>query len=223
MGLGADSYLRKESHAVTTKSHFLSAVLRNPMQVGAILPSSNGLTSIMADQIHHGSGITIELGPGTGAVTSALLSRGINPEQLLLIEKDHILAQTLSCQFPELRVLEGDAARLRQLLQRLTLGPIDNVVSSLPLLNMRRHTRLRILKQISSLLQPEGKFIQFTYSPRPPITERQSHSLDINGVRTGRVLWNLPPAHVWVYRKTTTGNGAMALGNRHPRECIGSL
>jgi phosphatidylethanolamine/phosphatidyl-N-methylethanolamine N-methyltransferase len=173
------------------------------MQVGAILPSSNGLSSIMADQIHFGSGTTIELGAGTGAVTSALLSRGIKPEQLLVIEKDHGLAQALSQHYPDLQVLEGDAARLERLLQRSETGPIDNVVSSLPLLNMRKHTRLRILKQISSLLQPRGKFIQFTYSPRPPISERQSLSLDINGERTGRVLWNLPPAHVWVYRRTS--------------------
>jgi phosphatidylethanolamine/phosphatidyl-N-methylethanolamine N-methyltransferase len=173
------------------------------MQVGAILPSSSGLTNNMADQIHCGSGITIELGAGTGAVTSALLTRGIRPGQLLLIEKDHILAHKLSQQFPHVRVLEGDAARLKQLLQKPKIGLIDNVVSSLPLLNMRQHTRLRIIKQIFTLLQPEGKFIQFTYSLRPPITERQTHALDIKGVRTGRVLLNLPPAHVWVYRRTT--------------------
>jgi phosphatidylethanolamine/phosphatidyl-N-methylethanolamine N-methyltransferase len=160
----------------------------------------------MADQIHFGSGTTIELGAGTGAVTSALLSRGIRPEQLIVIEKDHNLAQALSHHFPDLQVLDGDAARLAQLLQRSETGPIDNVVSSLPLLNMKRHTRFRILKQISSLLQPEGKFIQFTYSLRPPITEKQSLSLDINGQCTGRVLWNLPPAHVWVYRRTALGH-----------------
>jgi phosphatidylethanolamine/phosphatidyl-N-methylethanolamine N-methyltransferase len=173
------------------------------MQVGAILPSSNGLTSIMADQTHRGTGITIELGAGTGAVTSALLTRGIKPEQLLLIEKDRILAQELSQQFPHLRVMEGDAARLKQLLHRSEIDRIDNVVSSLPLLNMRQHTRLRIFKQIFTLLQPEGKFIQYTYSLRPPITKRLSHSLAIKGMRTGRALWNLPPAHVWVYRRTT--------------------
>ncbi|MES9969579.1 MAG: methyltransferase domain-containing protein [Candidatus Thiodiazotropha sp.] len=180
---------------------FLSAWLRNPIQVGAVLPSSNGLTSTMAAQTECGSGITIELGAGTGAVTSALLTRGIQANKLVLIEKDRILAKELSQHFPHLRVLEGDAARLKTLLQRSELGIVDNVVSSLPLLNMRHRTRVRILKQIFSVLHPEGKYVQFTYSLRPPITERLAHSLDIDGERTDRILLNLPPAHVWVYKR----------------------
>ncbi|MES9944560.1 MAG: methyltransferase domain-containing protein [Candidatus Thiodiazotropha sp.] len=183
------------------RPNFLSAWLRNPIQVGAVLPSSNGLTSTMAAQTEEGSGITIELGAGTGAVTSALLTRGIQPNRLVLIEKDRILAQELSQHFPNLRVLQGDAARLKALLQREEMGLVDNVVSSLPLLNMRHRTRVRILKQIFTVLHPEGKFVQFTYSLRPPITERLAHSLGVNGERTDRILLNLPPAHVWVYRR----------------------
>jgi phosphatidylethanolamine/phosphatidyl-N-methylethanolamine N-methyltransferase len=155
----------------------------------------------MAAQTDCGPGITIELGAGTGAVTSALLTRGIKPNKLVLIEKDRILARELMQHFPNLQVLEGDAARLAQLLRISEIGRVDNVVSSLPLLNMRQRTRVRIIKQIFSILRPEGKFIQFTYSLRPPITERLSHSLDVNGERISRVLWNLPPAHVWVYKR----------------------
>ncbi|MEL0587035.1 MAG: hypothetical protein AAES65_19465 [Candidatus Thiodiazotropha sp. (ex. Lucinoma kazani)] len=82
------------------------------------------------------------------------------------------MAKELDHHFPALRVLEGDAARLQQLLQRSGLGLADNVVSSLPLLSMRTLTRIRVLSQVFAILQPDGKLVQFTYSPRPPVPER---------------------------------------------------
>ena len=184
------------------KPDFLSAWLRNPRQVGAVLPSSGGLTDAMAAQISEHPGLTVELGAGTGAVTSALLIRGLPPDRLILVEKDRILAKKLAHHFPSLQVLQGDAARLQQLLGASKLGPADNVVSSLPLLSMRSHTRIRVLAQIFNSLRPEGKLVQFTYSPRPPIPERLAASLGVEGKRIGRIMWNLPPAYVWVYRHT---------------------
>jgi len=174
------------------------------MQIGAVLPSSDELTNTMAAQVDRGTGLTIELGAGTGAVTSALLNRGIKPDHLILVEKDRILAKELDHHFPALRVLEGDAARLQQLLRKSGLGLADNVVSSLPLLSMRTLTRIRVLSQVFAILKPEGMLVQFTYSPRPPVPERLAHSLGIKGERIERVLWNLPPANVWVYKRTHT-------------------
>jgi phosphatidylethanolamine/phosphatidyl-N-methylethanolamine N-methyltransferase len=156
----------------------------------------------MAAQVNDDRGLTVELGAGTGAVTAALLERGLTPERLVVVEKDRILAKKLARLFPSLTVLEGDAARLQQLLKQSELGPIHNVVSSLPLLSMRSHTRVRVLAEIFNSLQPEGKLVQFTYSPRPPIPERLALSLRVKGNRIDRVMWNLPPAHVWVYKRT---------------------
>ncbi|MCU7798412.1 MAG: hypothetical protein KZQ75_14905 [Candidatus Thiodiazotropha sp. (ex Myrtea spinifera)] len=167
-----------------------------------MLPSSEGLTNIMAAQVEKKAGLTVELGAGTGAVTSALLTRGVTPDRLIVVEKDHILAAELARHFPSLRVLEGDAARLQKLLRRSALGLADNVVSSLPLLSMRTHTRIRVLAQVFSILRPEGKLVQFTYSPRPPVPERLAYALGVEGKRIERVFWNLPPANVWVYKRT---------------------
>ncbi|MEJ2612970.1 MAG: hypothetical protein P8179_23650 [Candidatus Thiodiazotropha sp.] len=182
------------------KPVFLSAWLRNPLQVGAVVPSSEVLTNAMAAQISLGSGLTVELGAGTGAVTSALLTRGVTSDRLIVVEKDHILAGKLALKYPELTVLQGDAARLQQLLRQSELGLVDNVVSSLPLLSMRSHTRIRVLSGIFNSLQPEGKLVQFTYSPRPPIPDRLASSLRVAGKRIDLIIWNLPPAHVWVYK-----------------------
>jgi phosphatidylethanolamine/phosphatidyl-N-methylethanolamine N-methyltransferase len=185
------------------KPAFLSAWLRNPRQVGAVLPSSGGLTNAMAAQVNPETGLTIELGAGTGAVTSALLDKGVDPERLVVVEKDQILAKKLEHHFPTLKVLEGDAARLQQLLKQASLGLADNVVSSLPLLSMRSHTRIRVLSEIFNSLHPEGKLIQFTYSPAPPIPDRLANSLQVSGKRIDRIFLNFPPAHVWVYKRAT--------------------
>ncbi|MET0027406.1 MAG: phosphatidylethanolamine N-methyltransferase [Candidatus Thiodiazotropha sp.] len=180
---------------------FLFAWLRNPRQIGAIWPSGSELTHAMAAQIQHLPGVIVELGAGTGAVTSALLSRGVSDQQLVVVEKDPLLAAELSRRFPGLRIVLGDAARLSKLLGEIRVGPVDQIVSSLPLLSLRRQTRLRILSQIVRNLTPRGRLIQFSYSPKSPISAGLSESLQMEGSIRQRVLWNFPPARVWVYTR----------------------
>ncbi len=180
---------------------FLYAWLRNPRQIGAVWPSGPGLTQAMAAQIQNQPGVIVELGAGTGAVTAALLSRGVSEQELVVVEKDPLLAAELSRRFPGLRIIQGDAAHLTKLLGELRVGPVNQVVSSLPLLSLRRQTRLRILSQIVRSLTPQGRLIQFTYAPRAPIGPRLADSLQVNGTRGQRVLWNIPPARVWVYTR----------------------
>ncbi|MCB1787681.1 MAG: methyltransferase domain-containing protein [Gammaproteobacteria bacterium] len=202
------------SEGLRLKPHFLSAWLRNPLQMGAVVPSSDGLAWAMARQLPLNPGRTLELGAGTGAVTRALLARGVASQDLLSIEKDPALARELGRKFPTLRVLTGDAARLTGLLEASHFLPVDTVVSSLPLLSMRNWTRTRILSQVFAVLAPGGQLIQFTYSPRPPIPETLVAALGLEGERVQRVLWNLPPASVWVYRQTPhghPGHGVQAL------------
>ena len=183
------------------KPHFLSAWLRNPLQVGAVLPSSNALARAMAARVPLGSGLTVELGAGTGAVTGALLARGVRPDHLIAVEKDIKLAAQLARRFPGLQVLAGDAAHLRPLLGIAHTATVDSVVSSLPLLSMRTFTRTRILAEIVEVLVPDGCLVQFTYSPKPPIPASLAEALGVSGERVSRVLRNVPPANVWVYTK----------------------
>jgi len=182
---------------------FLSAWLRNPLQTGALLPSGTDLAHAMAAQVHPGCGGVLELGAGTGAITRALLERGLAPGELVLVEKDPVLAGLLARRFPHALVLRGDAGRLKRLLLGEGLGHPHTVVSSLPLLSMPGLTRLRVLSQMVSVLGPDGKLIQFTYSPRPPIPVALASALGVTGMRVARVAWNLPPAAVWVYKRQT--------------------
>lgn len=181
------------------------------MQMGAVLPSSDGLASAMAAQVPDEALLTLELGAGTGAVTSALLARGIRPDRLLVVEKDKRLAAELARRIPALRVLVGDATHLRRLLGVAHPHParVDYVVSSLPLFGMRAFTRTRVLAEIFAVLRPSGFLVQFTYSPKPPIPAPLAESLGVQGQRVERVYRNLPPASVWLYaRRDEAGPGA---------------
>ncbi len=188
---------------ITMNKQFLSAWLRNPLQTGSLLPSGTSLAQTMAAQVRPCDGMVVELGVGTGAITLALLQRGLAPRELVLVEKDPSLAGLLAQRFSQTLVLCGDAGRLKRLLVSSDVEYPDTVVSSLPLLSMPGLTRLRVLSQIVSILKPGGKLVQFTYSPLPPIPADLAQALGVSGSRIARIPWNLPPAAVWVYERLT--------------------
>ncbi len=179
---------------------FLSAWLRNPRQAGALLPSGSRLAQAMAAQVDPGRGLVVELGVGTGAITRALIARGVTPEQLILVEKDPALFGEMERRFPGVIALQGDATRLKGLLNAAGVGCCGTLVSSLPLLNMTRRQRLRALIQMFASLAVGGVLVQFTYSPLPPIPDVLAAALGVSGTRVARVFSNLPPAAVWVYQ-----------------------
>ena len=179
---------------------FLYAWLRNPRQTGALLPSGSRLAQAMAAQVDPGRGLVVELGVGTGAITRALIARGVRKDQLILVEKDPALFGEMEGRFPGVVALRGDAAHLGRLLNRAGVGYPGTLVSSLPLLSMTRQQRLRVLIQIFSSLGVDGELVQFTYSPLPPIPDVLAAALGVSGRRVARVFSNLPPAAVWVYQ-----------------------
>ena len=173
------------------------------------MPSGASLAQAMAAPVDPGRGLVIELGVGTGAITRALIARGVRPEQLILVEKDPALFGEMERRFPGVVALQGDAAHLGRLLSRAGAGRPGTLVSSLPLLSMRRRQRLRVLIQMFSSLGVGGELVQFTYSPLPPIPDVLAGALGVAGTRVARVFSNLPPAAVWVYRVC------------HPRSSVG--
>lgn len=180
--------------------------LKNPLGVGAIAPSSRDLAMAMADLVPKDSDRTIlELGGGTGAITQALLDRGIRPERLIVIEIDKVLHQHLARRFPQVRILRGDATEMASLLQPLGIAQVGAIVSGLPLLGMRQATQDKIIEQCTSLLAPDAPLIQFTYGLFSPIARRR---FAIDGTVRRRVLNNMPPANIWVYRRRTVAASA---------------
>jgi phospholipid N-methyltransferase len=183
---------------------FLRRWVRGPLRMGAVAPSGPALARLMAHQADaHGTGTVVELGPGTGAITTALLEAGIKPERLILLEREAELYRWLKAQFPTIDVRHEDAGHLVRCLASHGIDKVDAVVSSLPLLSMPPHVAHDIMDQALSVLGPQGVLIQFTYGPRCPIPRPliERHGLEARPV--GTAWLNLPPATVWRVARPT--------------------
>jgi phosphatidylethanolamine/phosphatidyl-N-methylethanolamine N-methyltransferase len=179
---------------------FLRRFLDNPKRTGAVAPSSPFLAREMARAVDPGApGYIVELGPGTGPVTKALVARGVRRERLWLVEYDPDFCALLSRRFPRARIVQGDAYALGATLGGRIPHPVAAVVSSLPLLNVAPELRLRLLDDAFALMGGTGVFVQFTYGLRSPIPREAVEGRYV--ARCGPpVLRNLPPASVWTYR-----------------------
>jgi phosphatidylethanolamine/phosphatidyl-N-methylethanolamine N-methyltransferase len=177
---------------------FIRSWIEKPLRTGAVMPSSKALARTMARYVDPNTdGPVIELGPGTGPVTAALVEQGVDPSRLVLVEFNPDFCRLLRKRYPEATIVQGDAYRLRRLIANVLGGPAAAIVSSLPLLTKPPRTRLRLMSDVVGLLRPGGPFVQFTYGLVPPIPKT------LAGLRAeaSNLIWlNLPPARVWVYR-----------------------
>lgn len=175
---------------------FFRAWLANPRLMGAVLPSSAALGSAITAEITPKSAPVIELGPGTGVFTRALLERGVPENKVALLENEPKLAHLLRIRFPAARVLCTDAARLKHI-EPFDGEPAGAVLSGLPLLSIPPATVTAILEGAFVHLRPEAVFYQFTYVPRCPVPRSTLEKLGLTATRTGLVFGNLPPAFIY--------------------------
>lgn len=175
---------------------FFRSWTRDPRYVGAIAPSSAALADAMTSAITVANSPVIELGPGTGVFTHALLARGVREGDLTLVERCEDFASTLRRRFPCARVLTMDAARLSRL--NLPEGTrAGAVISGLPLLSFSRRQVLATLAGVFTCLRPGGALYQFTYGPACPVPRPVLDRLGLRATRVGYVLCNVPPASVY--------------------------
>ena len=178
---------------------FLRSWIEKPLHMGAVMPSGKLLARTMAQYVDANSeGPVVELGPGTGAITSALIERGVDQSRLVLVEYNPGFCALLRDRYPHAKVVQGDAYALRDSLRKVLNAPASAVVSGLPLVTKPMLTRLKLIRDAFAALAPGAPFVQFTYSVAPPIPK------SLPGVSTQaseRIWMNLPPARVWVYRK----------------------
>ena len=181
-------------------ARFLRTLVASPRLTGAVAPSGRALARAMAAAIGSPSkGLVVELGPGTGPVTQALIETRIAPERLVLVEYDPSFCRMLERRFEGVRVIEGDAYDLPRTLAPFAGQPIAAVVSSLPLLNQPQPRRTKLIADAFALMGPAGVFVQFTYGLQSPIP-REFCANRYSALRSRPILLNLPPAFVWTYR-----------------------
>lgn len=178
-------------------STFLGAWVRQPAATGAISPSGQRLARLMTRDLRPDGGAVLELGPGTGAFTRALLARGVPEQQLVLVESNPRFAELLRQQHPRARLLQMDATQMRREAQPWDGLQAQAVLSGLPLLTMGARAQLSVVGTAFRALRPGGSMLQFTYAARCPIAPAVLQRLGLRAQRLGGTWANLPPASVY--------------------------
>jgi phosphatidylethanolamine/phosphatidyl-N-methylethanolamine N-methyltransferase len=190
-------------HAVT----FLAAVLRSPATVGAVAPSSPQLAARLAAVVPRvGEPVVVELGPGTGSVTTAIEYRLGGRGRHVAVEIDPVLADYLRAEHAGVEVLVGDAANLERLLAEHQVPAIDAVISGLPWSLTAADAQRAIVEATARSLGPGGCFTTFAYVHALSMTPARQFRVLLGEVfdevlTTRTVWWNLPPAVTYVCRK----------------------
>lgn len=181
------------------EARFLKSWIEKPLQTGAVMPSGRFLARAMAQPVDpRPEGPVVELGPGTGPVTDALIRRGIATERLVLVEYNPDFCDMLRQRYPGATVVQGDAYALGATLAGVLAQPAAAIVSSLPLLTKPVMTRLSLFRDVIGLMAHGAPFVQFTYGVAPPIPPRAAGAV---AQGSQRIWLNLPPARVWTYRR----------------------
>jgi len=176
---------------------FMWQLVRHPKTISAIAPSSKGLARQMVSEITADTGRVVEIGAGTGVITRQILAAGVKPANLSIVEMNPKFCASLKVQFPDCNVLEMDA----QELGNLPLKNVSMVISGLPLLSIPEPVQHNIIKGAFDLMGAGGKYVQFTYGPKPPIAPavREANGLEWRCLK--KVWLNLPPAMPYVFTK----------------------
>ncbi|AXS38991.1 methyltransferase domain-containing protein [Breoghania sp. L-A4] len=192
-------HAKKLSSKLLDEARFLRSWLESPLKTGAVSPSGPALSKRMAEFVDGWrDGPVLELGPGTGVVTKALIDRGIATERLIALEYNRDFCELLQKRYAGVRVVQGDAYNLSATLPDTVPGSLASIVSSLPLFSRPPAERRKLLLQALDLLEPGAPFIQFSYALVPPVP---SEPALFTVEASNWVLVNLPPARVWTYRK----------------------
>jgi len=182
--------------AASSAWSFFRMWLKHPRRVAAVAPSGQSLAVAMTASIAPTSAPVIELGPGTGVFTRALLGRGVPEHRIALVELGEEFADALQRQFPLATLARLDASRLGSV-QFFDGELAGAVVSGLPLLAMPPRSVRRVLEDAFLRLRPDGAFFQFTYGFRCPVPPSLLDRLGLKATRVGVALRNLPPATVY--------------------------
>lgn len=168
--------------------HLFKAVLKNPKNVGTLVPSSKQLGVKIAKEIKNKDGVVVEFGGGTGSITKRLIESGISPEKLYIFEINEQLCTRLKKKFPKCHVINKPAEEVL-FLER----DIDYIVSCLPLKTLPKEVVDKTILNSFNKLKKNGRFIQFTYDLKKcsPILRK---TFSLKGTHFS--FKNLPPARI---------------------------
>jgi phosphatidylethanolamine/phosphatidyl-N-methylethanolamine N-methyltransferase len=178
---------------------FFKGWIHRPRRVGSIVPTSTVAAKRMASVADPASTLPVlEVGPGTGVVTRAILARGVSPERLFAVEYSPEFVRHLRHNFPGVTVIEGDAFDMDATLGEHRGLTFDSVVSGVPLLNFPVARRVAYVEDLLARIPAGRPIMQLTYGPKSPVPPGLG---DYTVERYDFILRNIPPTRLWVYRR----------------------
>ena len=178
---------------------FFKGWIDKPRAVGSIIPTSSVAARRMASVIDPKSDLPVlEVGPGTGVITRAILAAGVKPENLYAVEYSTDFVRHLRRIYPGVNVIEGDAFNLNATLGDKSSMVFDSVVSGVPLLNFPVAQRIAYIESLLDRIPVGRPIVQLTYGPLSPIPPGRG---DYTVEHFHFVIRNIPPTQLWIYRR----------------------
>ena len=178
---------------------FFKGWIDKPRAVGSIVPTSSVTARKMASVVDPSSGLPVlELGPGTGVITKAILEAGVKPENLWSIEYSEDFVRHLRRDYPGVNFIQGDAFDLDATLGDKRDTVFDSVVSGVPLLNFPVPKRVAYVEDLLDRIPVGRPIVQITYGPVSPVPPgRGNYTVE----HFDFILRNIPPSRLWIYRR----------------------
>lgn len=181
---------------------FFKGFLKNPREVGSVIPSSRFLTrrTLECGDIAHAR-VIVELGPGTGVLTRHALQHMRPDAKLVAVEISRDFAEGLRRDFPDSRlyVHHGSATELEDALAKVGERQADLVMSGIPFSTLERGIGFATLEAARRVLAPGGRFVAYQFRSKvrdlgePVFGHRpEEHS----------GFWNVPPMKIYVWRQS---------------------
>jgi phospholipid N-methyltransferase len=148
---------------------FARNFFRHPRMLGSIVPSSRFLIKQLLEPINWSRArVIVEYGPGVGGITSEVLRRMRPDGTLIAIEMNPDFVTYLRRAIPDtrLRVVDGSAADVDEVLGRFGLTRADYIISGIPFSTIPAPIRERILRKTHDVLEPGGAFLVYQFSTR---------------------------------------------------------
>lgn len=185
---------------------FFKRFLQRPWQIASIVPSSKALVERVSSKMDFGRARVIaEYGPGEGVHSRQIAKRMRADAQLLLLELDPAFSRDLERQFaddPRVHVINLDAARLPQELERRGIPHCDYILSGIPFSILKIDKKRALLQKTYDALAPGGRFIIYQIT-----NELRQHATVFDRAKSEYFLQNIPPMFITVFEKTDTRNG----------------
>lgn len=190
------------------REHLLiaSKFLRNPRTVGAVSASSKAMARDMVEPIPRDKPVkVVELGPGTGSFTRAILERIAPGSRVMAIEVEAEFVERLRPRWPSVEFVLASAVELEHLVRARGMQPVDHIVSGLPFASMRVEDSSRIMDGILHTLRPGGTFTTFQYLHgywmTPGRLFRREMSRRLGPARRQLVMKNFPSAFILTWTR----------------------